>query len=216
MQYDIAESYPEQISFRYKTGLTEALWPHKKVYAIRAKVICQTPDGAKVAKPEPLATDIKAKIADPQALTKDNVRYESHRHAIWATELRTQKVLWKTLIPMARFKRPWDPKLERAIQWNVMASLPLKGEILVVENSKGEKFVLDALSGSVLPVSFTVHKPNFDTRKFRKPDFAPHLLQKQGEEIDLSVLLDEINSSGKLTEKQAKSIAKAKHLYLNN
>ena len=46
---------------------------------------------------------VLAKIGDPRPLTLGHVRYESHRHTVWATDVRTKKVLWKTGIPMSYY-----------------------------------------------------------------------------------------------------------------
>tara|TARA_B100000959_G_C14829099_1_gene561094 strand:+ start:107 stop:766 length:660 start_codon:yes stop_codon:yes gene_type:complete len=89
------------------------------------------------------------KIGDPRPLINGNIRYESHRHTVWVTDIRTKKVLWKTTIPMARFRGDVDPRLERDVQWNIIISLKLEGQTLVVTNSKGEKFKLDSRTGKL-------------------------------------------------------------------
>jgi hypothetical protein len=38
MEYEVAESFPEQITFSLKPGLTRDLRPHVKIFALRANV----------------------------------------------------------------------------------------------------------------------------------------------------------------------------------
>ena len=93
---------------------------------------------------------VLGKIADPKPLVNDGIRYESHRHTVWATDIGTKKVLWKTGIPMSYYKGEVDPRLERDIQWNIIIFFKLKGKILFVTNSKGEMFKLDSVTGKLL------------------------------------------------------------------
>ena len=95
-------------------------------------------------------SSVLAKIGDPRPLTVGHVRYESHRHTVWATDVRTKKVLWKTGIPMSYYRGEVDPRLERDVQWNIITSFKLKGKILLVTNSKGEMFKLDSVTGKLL------------------------------------------------------------------
>jgi hypothetical protein len=93
---------------------------------------------------------VLGKIGDPRPLTVGHVRYESHRHTVWATDVGTKKVLWKTGIPMSYYRGDVDPRLERDVQWNIIISLKLKGKILVIKNSKGENFNLNSVTGKLL------------------------------------------------------------------
>ena len=93
---------------------------------------------------------VLGKIGDPRPLTVGHVRYESHRHTVWATDVRTKKVLWKTGIPMSYYRGEVDLRLERDVQWNIITSFKLKGKILFVTNSKGETFKLDSVTGKLL------------------------------------------------------------------
>ena len=93
---------------------------------------------------------VLGKIGDPRPLTVGHVRYESHRHTVWATDVRTKKVLWKTGIPMSYYRGEVDPSLERDVQWNIITSFKHKGKILLVTNSKGETFKLDSVTGKLL------------------------------------------------------------------
>ena len=97
-----------------------------------------------------LVPSVLAKIADPKPLINGYVRYESHRHTVWATDVRTNKVLWKTGIPMSYYRGEVDPRLERDVQWNIIIFLKLKGKILLVMNSKGETFKLNSVTGKLL------------------------------------------------------------------
>jgi len=38
LRYDVAESFPEQVSFRYKPGRTRDLRPHVYIFALRSNV----------------------------------------------------------------------------------------------------------------------------------------------------------------------------------
>ena len=100
-------------------------------------------------------SSVWAKIADPKPLIDGNVRYESHRHTVWATDISKNKVLWKTKIPMAEYIKGVDPRLERDVQWNIISSLKREGKILAIKNSMGETFNLDSVTGKLLkkPVS---------------------------------------------------------------
>jgi len=93
---------------------------------------------------------VLGKIGDPKPLINGNVRYESHRHTVWATDISKNKVLWKTGIPMAYYTGDVDPRLERDVQWNIITSLKLKGKILIIKNSKGENFNLNSVTGKLL------------------------------------------------------------------
>jgi len=95
-------------------------------------------------------SSVLAKIGDPRPLTVGHLRYESHRHTVWATDVRTKKVLWKTGIPMSYYRGEVDPRLERDVQWNIITSFKLKGKILLVTNSKGGTFKLDSVTGKLL------------------------------------------------------------------
>jgi len=95
-------------------------------------------------------SSVLGKIGDPRPLTVGHLRYESHRHTVWATDIGTKKVLWKTGIPMSYYKGEVDPRLERDIQWNIIIFFKLKGKILFVTNSKGEMFKLDSVTGKLL------------------------------------------------------------------
>ena len=97
-----------------------------------------------------LVPSVLAKIGDPRPLTVGHLRYESHRHTVWATDVRTKKVLWKTGIPMSYYSGEVDPRLERDVQWNIITSFKLKGKILLVTNSKREMFKLDSVTGKLL------------------------------------------------------------------
>ncbi len=90
------------------------------------------------------------KIADPRPLIHGNVRYESHRHTVWAIDISKNKVLWKTQIPMSYYRGEVDPRLERDVRWNIISSLKLEGNILVIKNSKGETFKLASVTGKLL------------------------------------------------------------------
>ena len=92
---------------------------------------------------------VQGKIADPKPIINGNVRYESHRHTVWATDIGTEKVLWETGIPMAYYRGDIDPRLERDVQWNIITYLNLKGKILLITNSKGEIFKLDSVTGKL-------------------------------------------------------------------
>ena len=61
-------------------------------------------------------SSVLGKIADPKPLVNGGIRYESHRHTVWATDVRTKKVLWKTGITMSYYKGEVDTGLERDIQ----------------------------------------------------------------------------------------------------
>ncbi len=95
-------------------------------------------------------SSVSGKIADPKPLINDNVRYQSHRHTVWATDIGKNKVLWKTKITMSYYRGELDPRLERDIQWNIITSLKLKGKILLITNSKSENFNLDSVNGKLL------------------------------------------------------------------
>jgi len=95
-------------------------------------------------------SSVLGKIGDPRPLTVGHVRYESHRHTVWATDVGKNKILWKTKIPMAYYRGDVDPRLERDIQWNIINTLKLKGKILFVTNSKRETFKLDPLTGKLV------------------------------------------------------------------
>lgn len=41
VSYDVAESWPEQISIRFKRGMTRDLRPHQKVFTLRSNVSCR-------------------------------------------------------------------------------------------------------------------------------------------------------------------------------
>tara|TARA_A100001037_G_C14974181_1_gene555119 strand:+ start:338 stop:700 length:363 start_codon:yes stop_codon:yes gene_type:complete len=98
-------------------------------------------------------SSVLGKIADPKPLINGNVRYQSHRHTVWATDVGKNKVLWKTKIPMAYYRGDVDPRLEKDVQWNIITSLKLKGKILLVTNSKRENFNLDSVTGKLLKKS---------------------------------------------------------------
>ena len=51
---------------------------------------------------------------------------------------------------MDYYKGDIDPRLERDVQWNIIAYLNLKGKILLVTNSKGEIFKLDSVTGELI------------------------------------------------------------------
>jgi len=95
-------------------------------------------------------SSVLGKIGDPWPLTVGHVRYESHRHTVWATDIGTKKVLWETGIPMAYYRGEVDPRLERDVQWNIITSLKLKGKILLVTNFKRENFNLNSVTGKLL------------------------------------------------------------------
>ena len=95
-------------------------------------------------------SSVLGKIGDPKPLINGNVRYQSHRHTVWATDISKNKVLWKTKIPMSYYRGDVDPRLERDVQWNIITSLKLKGKILLVTNSKRENFNLDSGTGKLL------------------------------------------------------------------
>ena len=90
------------------------------------------------------------KIADPRPLIHGNVRYESHRHTVWATDIGTKKVLWETRISMSYYRGEVDPRREKDVQWNIISSLRIEGNILVIKNSIGETFKLDFVTGKLL------------------------------------------------------------------
>jgi len=107
-------------------------------------------------------SSVLGKIADPSPLIKDNVRYQSHRHSVWATNVLTNKVLWKTKIAMAEDREDVDPRLEGDVRWNMISSLQIEGNILVITNSIGEKFNLDSLTGNRIGVkkgNGELHRP---------------------------------------------------------
>ena len=95
-------------------------------------------------------SSVLGKIGDPRPLTVSHVRYESHRHTVWATDISKNKVLWKTKIPMSYYRGDVDPRLERDVQWNIITSLKLKGKVLLLTNSKRENFNLDSGTGKLL------------------------------------------------------------------
>ena len=63
LEYDVAESYPEQIVFRYTPGRTRDLRPHSRVYVLRSNVRWTTPDGRPgQLKPKPPAEYFRVEI----------------------------------------------------------------------------------------------------------------------------------------------------------
>lgn len=44
LTYEVAESFPEQVSFRYRPGRTRDLRPHSHVYVLRSNVVWRAPD----------------------------------------------------------------------------------------------------------------------------------------------------------------------------
>jgi hypothetical protein len=103
----------------------------------------------------PLGEPALAKIGDPAPLVREGVSYRSHAHTVRATDVHTQELLWETVIPMSAYKARYDPSLEEDAQWNVITSLEIEGNVLVVTNSKGQKFRLDRKSGK--PLKKTEH-----------------------------------------------------------
>ena len=45
LTFDVAESFPEQVGFRYHPGRTRDLRPHVYVFALRSNVVWRSPDG---------------------------------------------------------------------------------------------------------------------------------------------------------------------------
>lgn len=63
LEYDVAESYPEQVMFRYMPGRTRDLRPHSRVYVLRSNVRWRTPDGQPgQLKPKPPAERFRVDI----------------------------------------------------------------------------------------------------------------------------------------------------------
>ena len=93
---------------------------------------------------------LSAKIGDPSPTIDGDRIYLSHSHTVTAKNRKTGGVLWETQIPMDEYSRPFDPNLERDVQWNIICSIRVLAGRLKVMNSKGEIFFLDRETGKLL------------------------------------------------------------------
>ncbi len=54
-----------------------------------------------------------AKIGDPAALLVGQTRYSSHANYVEATDVKSHKLLWKTVVYSSIDPEKYDPELER-------------------------------------------------------------------------------------------------------
>ena len=72
--YDVAESWPEQISIRFKRGMTRDLRPHQKVFALRSNVSCSV-EGNPVDLNRKVKSDAYARVEIKGTLEQDGEIY---------------------------------------------------------------------------------------------------------------------------------------------
>lgn len=90
---------------------------------------------------------VAAKVGDPPPVQNGDVIYSSHYHTVTAINTQANKKVWEKSIPMAEYRKQFNPKKERDAQLNIIESLKAEGDRIVVTNSKGETFYLEKRTG---------------------------------------------------------------------
>jgi len=109
-----------------------------------------------------LVTGLPAKIADPPAIPEGEYLYLSHANTvekavavsrfehIRAVATGRGKVVWRRELYQDIEPAKYDPNLEQDVQWNIITSLEMRGDTIVVTNKEGDVFVLDKTSGALI------------------------------------------------------------------
>jgi len=108
-----------------------------------------------------LNQNLTAKVADPPPVSDGTKTFHSHTNYVEAIDSASGQVLWRTVL----YKR-WkpviiNPLVEEDVQWNIITSLNLDGNVLVAVNKKGSSYFLDAKTGE--QVQNPIHKEQWTT-----------------------------------------------------
>ena len=92
--------------------------------------------------------NLMAKVGDPPPVSDGTRTFRSHKNYVEAVDSASGKVLWRTVVyerwkPVIR-----NPFLEEDVQWNIITSLELDGNMLTVVNKKGSTYFLDGWTGN--------------------------------------------------------------------
>ena len=92
-------------------------------------------------------TSASAKIVDPKPLVIEGIEYSSHTNEVVAIDIKSRKVLWKTVLPVD-WQQQNNGNLEADVQWNIITELRLHdmGE-LSVKFRRGNMFMIDRMTG---------------------------------------------------------------------
>jgi outer membrane protein assembly factor BamB len=105
--------------------------------------------------------NLMARVGDPPPVSDGTRTFRSHKNYVEAVDSASGQVLWRTVL----YKR-WKPVIrnpfvEEDVQWNIITSLNLNGNVLTVVNKKGSTYFLDARTGD--QVRDPIHNQNWTT-----------------------------------------------------
>jgi hypothetical protein len=89
-----------------------------------------------------------AKVGDPPPVVDGDVVFKSHDNYVEAFDNTSSKLLWKSIVYKAGNKSK-IPDLEEDVQWNIIKTIRLQGELIYIRNGKGQEFLLDKRTGKV-------------------------------------------------------------------
>jgi len=92
---------------------------------------------------------VNAKIGDPAPIEDNGVIYSSHVNFVEARMKETEMTLWKTEVYNDVEPVVPDTTLEGDVQQNIIRSLRLEGDLLIVRNSKGQEFQIQKSTGAL-------------------------------------------------------------------
>ena len=98
-----------------------------------------------------ISTMSMAKVADPPPLSEGNVVYSSHANYVEAHNSENDKLLWHTVLFKTVQPDCGDPALEQDAQWNIIATLELRGDLIYAKNRHGQEFFLQKSNGQLKP-----------------------------------------------------------------
>lgn len=91
-----------------------------------------------------------ARVGDPPPVIDGETIYRSHMNYVEAVSVRSNNVVWKTVVYPDVEPTKYDPSLEGDVQLNIITSIELDGTRLRVRNSKGQIFFLNKSTGELI------------------------------------------------------------------
>jgi len=91
-----------------------------------------------------------AKIADPEPLTDSGVRYQSHENYIDAIDSQSGTTKWHVELYHSIYPLAPNPFVEGDVQWNIISSMEIHGDTLIVQDSKRNRYLVQKSTGKLL------------------------------------------------------------------
>ncbi len=86
------------------------------------------------------------KISDPAPISDGTFEFRSHENVVEAWD-KGGKLVWRQVVYSSIEPSEYNPSLERDLQWNIISSLKITGNTLIVKDSQGKIYFLKTATG---------------------------------------------------------------------